>query len=483
MTGIKKRIFLYLILLSVLPCYCAYSFETDTGNVLNYYVRYVKEHLNWYSGSVSENIDIDLPAKVNSLTLENFVNNLRGKGLFLGFWNVNVGKIDKIPFPFMAYLKKYGWGVLKNKDKVSFIFDNGGRTFVIQKEDFAKEEIFVIAPYVCSIWLDKFCILDKSKGKIFIIYSYHDDDFNLIKERVEELKTLANRKGKELFYIDELGLIPLDTVNSYMKRYNVPEKGAFKKIKSILLKDVKRLEQGVPIYDSLNTYYQIYKYLAKNRVKSTMEDLGYMNWRKIVLLDHLYGPEAGAGSFIGGDVDLYVELIKLYNRKYWIYNIKERDENLVRQISNIVSDHPNSMIFTIRGIGHVGLEEKLIKAGIDSSFVVLGKGVLREVITNGEYVQIANSIGVSIDENKYYLYSLVQEYLRNYICNFRKVNSRNATVEANRLIRLLKPDDIYELSKALSEKFRSSDKKLVKDNIFEFIYNWVQNRVKKQSFN
>ncbi|MCM8783188.1 MAG: hypothetical protein NC818_00190 [Candidatus Omnitrophica bacterium] len=454
----------------------------EDADLLNKYIHIMQEKSLYLKGIPSSDINIKLPVDVNCEYLNSFLGEIRRKGLPIGAYKLDkTNDIEKLPPPFLTYLNGSGWVIVVDKSLSGYIIKDNktGVSREISQSKFISSWVnIILSPLLCGTWLWQYCQTEKEANDFYIIYSYHDEDFDSIRKALDEIMDLATKKGRRLVYIDELGLIPLDTVNNYIKIYGLSEKEAFDKIKIAISEENKNIEKGIPLYDSLDTYSKIYNYLAEHKIKVITEDLEYINWRKIVLLDYLNNLQFAVRSFFCGNIDLYLDFIKDYNYGYWEYNIKERDNNFIQQIEAVIKDNPEDLFFTIRGIGHSGLEEMLTKRGFQVKFIVLGEGFTINNLTYKHFIQLCNNINVYLgDDKQLYIFSLVQEYLRNYFFIFRKLNSRIAVIEANKLIEKINVDDILALSKAIYESIKDSGLLQDEQKVSKYIYDWVVSKI------
>ncbi|MCD6081212.1 MAG: hypothetical protein J7J54_07195 [Candidatus Omnitrophica bacterium] len=454
-----------------LPSFC----EVDKSDkvLLSHFLKLLKS-TSFYLKDNSEVLDIALPDASSQESLNTFIKRIREKGYPVGIWSVPKEEIDKVSFPFLTCLKDEGWVIVKAREGRKWFVEDEKEEKTISQETFVEKwPGFLISLYMCGVWLETLG-KDEEEADFYIICSYHDEHFSLIRKYLEEILSFAD-KNQKLLYVDELGLIPLDTVNNYMKIYQLSEKDAFRKIKEQLAKEVKNLGKGIPIYDPLDTYNRIYQFLADKRIDSTMEDLDYMNWRKIVILDHIGLLKNAFLAFCCGDLDLYLNFLTEYNNKYWKYNMNERDNNFVEQLIKIKKVNPNRLIFTIRGLSHLGLEEKLFQKGYNVKFVIVGKGFVLNNIAYRHFVFINYNTNTVIDERKPYTFAFVQETIRDFLVGRDKLSLREATIKASELVKNLNISDIEAISKELSKKNFKSEQQKVSD----FIYRWIKGKMRK----
>ncbi|MCM8793545.1 MAG: hypothetical protein NC898_03650 [Candidatus Omnitrophica bacterium] len=404
-----------------------------------------------------------------SLTSENLlkvVEATKRAGLLIGLFEVKSGDVLFDDFP-------------------SFLFTKKDDNFVRIKEIPAYEPgqgYFFLSPYLCNLWISLYRKDNlKDASPIYLIFSYHDEDFSKLEKAMERVLNLARSRNRKVIYLDELGLIPYETVRNIMEVEKIPEEEAFLKAKRMLAEELEGIEKGIPIYDSLDTYTKIYNFLAQNKIKSVMEDLGYQNWKNIISFDEQKFFDISFAHFVLNDISNYLRTIKIYRDNYGRYNIKDRDTNFTNQILRLKNDFPDAILFTIRGLSHIGLSEELTKQGINVEMVIIGEGILENNIIYQSMLHIYEDLNVKLpDEEEIYLKIIPQEYLRLYFTEVQHNSTAQATREANRLIYKLSKDDCFTLSRELKDVLYTGRFKNDLEGLYRFFYEWIQKRVSEK---
>lgn len=425
-----------------------------------------------------------------SLDVDNIVVKFREYGIPVGKYRVvERSDLSKILTPFICKLNKYDWIVVSDvsSNMVEF-YDSNNKLFTLPKQNFLEEwDGIVIAQFPIGIWLTSVGkgFPHKEAIRFYIIYAYHDEDFARIKSAIDMIFEESKKQGKKIIYVDELGLIPFETIRTYSKTNNIPEKEAFEAIKKTLSRELEGVERGIPIYDSLWTYNNLYQYLANKKVKCVMEDLDYLNWQDIVVFDYLGYDKIASFFYTNGNIYSYANYMKKYCESFWKFNISLRDENFSNQVSNLLKENPDCLIFTIRGLGHLGLEEKLTHRGIMSNFIIIGDGKLEDNLTNQHLLRVYYNLGVKTDkiENRLFLTAFIQENLWNYFRSIENLPSRISILKTNALLRKISNEDVEEFSKFwpeyLSEYVQTKEIKNAED-IFSFVYHLVKKKVENK---
>ncbi len=387
--------------------------------------------------------------------------------------------------PFIAYLKEDGYCLVKEvgegeKGIFARYINPKGSEITASGYDFVNKwngHIFSL-PLV-NILAERIRSEESKAGRFIAVYSYHKEDFGKLKQLLEDMRKKAESSGKIFIYIDELGLIPPESVKKTKNSMKLDEKEAFERARKSLAEEIEGFERGVSTYDE-NPFYQAqYSYLAKNKIKSYMEDLDYENWKRIVAFDNLNIHDKATRAFCLGDTKTYVKKLKEYTKGFWLYNVKERDENFRKQITKISRDYPGSIIFSLRGIGHYGLEEKLDLEGFSIETYVIADGDFSENLVSDQMSQVMFSNGVNIapyEESLHYLRSFPEECIRSYLEKDIKSLTLSTRL-AKKIIYRMTEQNIKRLSRDISFAFAKG--KISKpEDIWSYVYNWADTRGK-----
>jgi hypothetical protein len=307
------------------------------------------------------------------------------------------------------------------------------------------------------------------------LYSYHNDEFYLFKQIFDRLYKEAEQDGYKLIYVDELGLIPEKSVHQIGSS---SERIAFQSAKRSLLQELKLIEKGIGIPDPTKFYDKIYDYLAKFRINVEMEDLKYENWKAITAFDELELNQLAVKLFCHGNIEDYINKIKEYNQGFWEYNVLIRDRYFRSQMEKLARAYPRTLIFTLRGLGHYGMEENVKVEGFTTETMILANGGFEQLLVPDQYIQILKRNQVYVDpheERMYYLRAFPVECLRNYLHKKLNFSISEATVKANQVIKEMDEKDIERLALDISHgiaegRLRNSDA------VYEFVYWWLKKK-------
>jgi len=426
-----------------------------------------------------ENIDaIEIDQFVQENDYSRLVSLLRKQGCPVTAYEIkNKEDIFEIDY-FLTYLDGRGLVFVENISQGHLVLFTNGRQFNITTEAFFEEWIdpVIISYFLTDMWLNDFSIIkDIEETHFFIIYSYHDENFSLLEKAVKHIFDIAESEGKKVIFIDELGLIPEDAIKRKMQVSNIREEDAFSQIKESIFRENEMLEKGIPLNIGTESYRKLYRLLAKYRIKSIVEDLKYQNWKDIVKLDQVPFIELEYVSFLVNDLDKYFNTAKINWETFWKFNVDVRDDNFSDQVLRELNKYDEYVFFTIRGIGHYGLEERLSKRGIKADFITIGKGQLEDNLNYQQIYQVYSTLGINIPEQikvDLILKAKVEEYLRLYFYTFEGLNLREATLKANKICKKISVSDINNISSLLSKNL-STLKTKEGNEIYIIVYQFL----------
>ncbi|MDP8234277.1 MAG: hypothetical protein P9M06_05700 [Candidatus Saelkia tenebricola] len=326
--------------------------------------------------------------------IESMVGLFRENGVFLESYKLKGETcLSKINSQFIFYHEEYGYCLaLKNntEQKTLNYLNMKDEVKDIKWERFLKEseEIIFSLPIENVLFERVKEMSDPLLGKFVAIYTHHKySNMELVKDTIVRLKEEAKNKEWRTLYIDELGLILPKTIENYMSVYKLSEKDAFERVKKIIKSEVNNLAQGHSIYDSLPFYGQLYSYLAKIKMDSTIEDLDYELWREIVAYDREKDYQQAIREFALTNFENYIRKTKESIAFFYVYNMKERDELFIKQIGTLMAENPNTLIFTIRGLAHYGVEEKIKNPNWRVESIIVSDGKIYETFSRGTWIQ------------------------------------------------------------------------------------------------
>jgi len=335
----------------------------------------------------------------------------------------------------------------------------------------------LISVPVINVLLQRYAPLNDG-GRIVCIYSYHNEEFYLFRKIFDKVYQESKNRQNKFIYVDELGLIPVKSVDKLIQQDKLTEKEAFSNAKKSLLAELQLIKKGIGIYDPTEFYNKVYSYLAKFKVNVKMEDLPYEDWKAIIAFDELNLNQLAVTLFCRGNVDRYLEAIEQYNQGFWRYNVVIRDRFFKSQIEEIARQNPHACIFILRGLGHFGMEEDLKIPGFTTETMIIGRGKFRDLLVPDQFAQVLKRNRVTLDhdtERMLYLKAFVAECLRSYFQKRLNFEISSATVKANRIIRMLREDEIYRLS--LDIKHGIAEGRLRStDSIYDYVFYWLRKR-------
>lgn len=235
------------------------------------------------------------------------------------------------------------------------------------------------APVFCSIY--RFCEENERAAR-------H------LSELVQKILARAVAEQRVIVYVDELGLIPEETVKTM--GFGKSEEEAYKWVRETLDGELRGLERGIASYDKSPLYQELYKVLAFQakqgvKIRAISEDLTYALWKKIVDCDHETDPKRHEliKLFLGLKLDLLAATSLDIIRRRWMVNDWERDEAFLKQISSIIQENgANTLVLTLRTGAHLGIETRLPLSGTQLFSYALSE------VPEPEYLLTENHLGL-----------------------------------------------------------------------------------------
>ncbi len=464
----KRKLILYILIFVTFSSLCLWAKDDVYSAAFA-----LKKLFEFYGKNVSI-VEIETTLKQSQNIFDSLVRIGRKHGLYLNrFMLENYKQIARFTEPIITQYEGIFY-VAKISPKGVQLISNRGEIVVGQDEFFKNWSGSFISLPLAGVLVIRYKPAQE-KGRIVFLYSYHNEEFYLFKEIFDKLYKQANNAGYNLIYVDELGLIPEKSIRTIN---NKSERDGFESAKYSLLRELKLIEKGIGISDPTQFYDRIYHYLAKFKVRVEMENLNYENWKAITAFDELELNQLAVKLFCHGNIDGYVEKIKEYNQGFWEYNVLIRDKYFQDQIEKLAEANPNSLIFTLRGLGHYGMEENVKVRGFTTETMILGNGRFQELLVPDQYIQILRRNQVEIDpdqERISYLRAFPVECLRNYLHKRLNFTISEATVKANQVVKNLNEQDIQRLALDINHgiaegRLRNSDA------VYEFVYWWLKKK-------
>lgn len=433
----------------------------------------------------SKNKEENFANKVFLIKAKKLIGIIRKQGIFVDGYKITVDTLYKVPLPLVVFLKDEGWQIVtridRNTENIS-IMDSQGVEKEIPQAIFQKQwNGYVISKIIMNTSVYKmpykYSSLSKN-GKTVIIYLNHDKfkDPNSLLPLIDTLIKEAESWGGRVIYVDELGLIPEETVNNWSKSRGITRKQAFKKLKKLFQGELNKIHSGVPIYDPTYFYSMLYKHLAKYHMECYIENLEYKLWEFIVNFDSLNIFKKALDFFVLGDFGDAINSIDNYQQGYSTYNINIRDSNFATQLLELRQKYPNAIIFTVRGLAHYGFETKLVEKGEKVQVLLLGNNKFEENFVFQQLVYILNLNNVYVEKSekvRYLLRTFPQELLRAYFYHYYN-NMGYATKRSLDICFQLNVQDLYSFSKDLRDFYSSNSKPLSLVEVGMFTYNWMK---------
>jgi len=465
------------------PCSSAVSAICNLGEELGYSIdkKQLIYDLNYFGSSpfISEEISKDALIKV-----------ARNQGIFLNGFKLgkdNLDKLIKIDGAFLVYLKDKGYIVVETVEKKSGSYKfrcvllDGKIEYISQDEFLSLWDGGIFSLPLVGIMAKRLNVGSLDADSRFIaIYSYHsgEEDFEEFKKIVERLRIEAEENGQKLIYLDELGLIPEDSVIKKMKSEDMSKEEAFEDIRRSIIREDEMLEKGIPVHLPNSFYNDFFSYLAKHKIKSIAENLDYDLWKIIVRFDDFKLHDKAMGFFVARNFAAYTDTMKEYTQGFWKYNVKKRDLLFKKQVEEIMKKYPDTLIFTLRGIGHYGMEESISIDNFSVGTYVFAEGMFFDNLISSQDLYVLWSNGVNVNTYRQeimLLKSFIQEAIRSHLKD-KGMGIAGATRVSVDMTKNLDKEDIMKLS-AQMQKATLLRRLKKSEDIWKFIYNWVNNTI------
>lgn len=339
---------------------------------------------------------------------------LCGAGLPVQAYRLIGAKATELDFPFIAEHHREGWKLFLPPEGKSYGLpdellleaqDRGalGDKTIIVGEPPAGQPIQVSA-------VDP----DGQPGRasdveIFVFYAATSDTAELAEEQLladlEALFNQARQEGKQLIFIDAVGLIPEETV----KRYGEDEEAAFQKAFDSILRETEGIKEGIPPCDEASPLWAaVWKFLAERRVHSVLEELTHSLWKEIVEFDRQQLADKAFSRFIMGQLDGAARTMVQQMRGFHDLNCWRRNLNLARQIEELVENANGPLSILIgREIGHYGVLEQLLSSKYLLHSKILGHERLPLLLKNPVLeTSLLGNLGVELAEEDLELLAL-----------------------------------------------------------------------------
>ena len=341
---------------------------------------------------------------------------LRGVGLPVQAYTLfETIRLEELPYPFLA-LTPAGWRLYLPPGSSLYV---PGEGFWLEGGPVTPETILVAQPPLGRSFrpLREYENTKPDGGEgpdIFLFYAAPTDSEGLAKEQLfpelEAQLARARKAGREVVFLDAVGLIPEKTVKGYGGEKD--EQLAFQKALEAIRRETEGLEKGIPMYDGTSPLWAaLYRFLAQHRVHSVIEDLEYDLWKRIVEFD-AHGLEIQAlQELLTGYPEAAARTMLEYIRKFRELNCLERDKRFAQQIERMfqLETGKGPLLWVVREISHYGLlEGLLIRRSLRLQVKILGSvhGRLLDLLKTPPLEELLFNLGVELSNHEQELLSL-----------------------------------------------------------------------------
>lgn len=234
---------------------------------------------------------------------------------------------------------------------------------------------------------------------MYIFYAATSDEADLAKRQLfNELQALleqARQTGREVIFLDAVGLILEETVKSY----GTDEQAAFREALAAIRRETEGVTQGIPIHDPNSPLWSaLYRFLAERRVRCVLEELDYGLWTKIAEFDRRKLPEKAITEFLTGFPDQAAKTMLEHMRGFHDLNCFERDTHFARQIEGLMGGSVRPLILIAREIGHYSVLESLLGSKYHVQSKILGEERFTTLLKGPALEMLLVNIGVELND-------------------------------------------------------------------------------------
>ena len=248
----------------------------------------------------------------------------------------------------------------------------------------------------------------RASNDIAVFYTATNEDASLAGQVLGDLENLierARKDGKDVVFLDSLGLIPPDTV----RMFGGGRSGFYSVRRTMQLELEQTTNGGAAPRDSRSPIWnKVYTALQKHKIPAVLEDLKFDFWRWSLAFDKKRLMHRALDHFIAGQLDEAAELMAKHQAGFHRLNCTIRNRNFVSQIRKITTQHSNPVLFLIlREIGHYGVLEKMLPN--NEFFVqtkILGETRFAALLKILGMNEALSNIGVSLNSEEIQLLGL-----------------------------------------------------------------------------
>jgi hypothetical protein len=371
----------------------------------------VEEAIQQYARTWEKSAAQSLPAEIAATEAgaAQLAQILRGCGIPAQSYQLLREQVAELSFPFLISINsQWAMGVPLGGNEIEL----AGQEDRLSSTNLPPNPVLVAEPPVGIPFVLRdsvhFRESTRETSDIAIFYTATNAEASLAKQVLGDLEKLierARKDGKEIVFLDSLGLIPPETV----RMFGEGERG-FDRAIGGLKRELMQMEKGgIPARDSRNPIWNtIYPFLQEHGVPAELEDLKFEFWRWSLAFDKKRLMPRALDHFIAGQLGEAAELMAKHQAGFHRLNCTIRNRNFVSQIREIATQHSSPVLFLIlREIGHYGVLERMLPS--NEFFVqtkILGEARFATLLKILGINETFNNIGVSLEKEEIRLLGL-----------------------------------------------------------------------------
>jgi len=242
---------------------------------------------------------------------------------------------------------------------------------------------------------------------VIIVYASTNDAADVDPAIFPELASYfetAREQGRNVLYVDSVGLIPEETVHVFGK---ADEKRAFYQAFALIEKEVEAIAEGRPPMEARSPFWrELYKFLAEKRVRSTAEGLTYELWREIVQFDHQQLSQTALTEFLTGFPEPAAKTMLRQIITFHELNCLRRAKAVAEQLVDLKTSEPKLILFLARELGHYGALESALPVSWRIHAKILGQERIPQLLACPGMEGLLVNMEVNIPEESWRLLAL-----------------------------------------------------------------------------
>lgn len=308
-------------------------------------------------------------------------------------------QVADLPFPFLTAVNQQWVMGVPHEGGVSELASESGVTCL---DSLPPNPVLVAEPPVNAAFMVQEHVARDARSKpdeVAVFYTHTNSDADLAKEQLlddlESLIATARDQGREILFIDSLGLIPSETV----RMLGGDRKGFLTALGHLRLELARMKSGGGPTRDLRHPVWDsAYKLLHKHGIDMVLENLAFDLWKESVSFDQTRLAQKALAHFTAHQLESAAKSMAAYQEEFHRINCTTRNANFVQQIEQLATQRTQPvLVLILREIGHFGvLERHLAARGFAMRSKILGRDRFTTLLKISGMEQTLDNIGVSL---------------------------------------------------------------------------------------